>query len=74
MQGATAKAKGQIDAAELSLQNLLYEKAHYLKEIRACQSFRCAACTHHKEDPELMRHTCIKPSWSLRRLSEDILL
>ena len=45
MQGATAKAKGQIDAAELSLQNLLYEKAHYLKEIRACQSFRCAACT-----------------------------
>ena len=45
MQSATAKAKGQIDAAELSLQNLLYEKAYYLKEIRACQSFRSAACT-----------------------------
>ena len=37
---ATAEAKAQFDSAELSLQNLLYEKGHYLKEIRACQSFR----------------------------------
>lgn len=36
----TAKAKAQFDSAELSLQNLLYEKGHYLREIRACQSFR----------------------------------
>ena len=40
MQASTAEAKAQYDAAELSLQNLLYEKGHYLKEIRACQSFR----------------------------------
>ena len=40
MQSSTAEAKAQYDAAELSLQNLLYEKGHYLKEIRACQSFR----------------------------------
>lgn len=59
MQGATAKAKGQIDAAELSLQNLLYEKAHYLKEIRACQSFRCAARTM-KEDAGLKRQMYIE--------------
>lgn len=39
---STADAKAQFDNAELSLQNLLYEKDHYLKEIRACQSFRCA--------------------------------
>lgn len=40
MHSATAEARGQFDAAELSLQNLLYEKEHYLKEIMACQSFR----------------------------------
>lgn len=42
MQSSTAEAKAQYDAAELSLQNLLYEKGHYLKEIRACRSFRSA--------------------------------
>ena len=40
MQTSTAEAKAQYDAAELSLQNLLYEKGHYLKEIRACRSFK----------------------------------
>ncbi len=40
MQSSTAEAKAQYDAAELSLQNLLYEKGHYLKEIRACRSFK----------------------------------
>ena len=70
MQGATAKAKGQIDAAELSLQNLLYEKAHYLKEIRACQSFRCAACTM-REAARPNMHMCIEPFRSLRLLSEE---
>jgi len=40
MQNQTAEAKAQYDAAELSLQNLLYEREHYLKEIRACKSFR----------------------------------
>ena len=38
---ATAEAKALFDNAELALQNLLYEKAHYLNEIRACRSFRC---------------------------------
>ena len=37
----TAEAKAQFDTAELSLQNLLYEKRHYLKEIRACKAYRC---------------------------------
>ena len=41
MQASTAEAKAQFDAAELQLQNLLYEKEHYLKEIKACRSFRC---------------------------------
>ncbi|CAL8464312.1 g3847 [Coccomyxa elongata] len=36
----TAEAKAQFDTAELSLQNLLYEKRHYLKEIRACKAYR----------------------------------
>ena len=40
MQASTAEAKAQFDAAELQLQNLLYEKEHYLKEIKACRSFR----------------------------------
>ena len=40
MQSSTAEAKAQYDAAELSLQHLLYEKEHYLKEIRACRSFK----------------------------------
>ena len=45
---STAEAKAQFDTAELSLQNLLYEKGHYLKEIRACQSFRCLPDVPHR--------------------------
>ena len=51
---ATAEAKAQFDNAELALQNLLYEKAYYLKEIRACRSFRCCIC-------------CSFPSFSVTR-------
>jgi THO complex subunit 5 len=39
---ASAGAKAQLDAASLHLQNLLYEKHHYEKEIRACRAFRSA--------------------------------
>ena len=39
---ATAAAKAALDGARLQLQNVLYEKAHIQKEIRANQDFRSA--------------------------------
>ena len=39
---ATAAAKAALDGARLRLQNVLYEKAHIQKEIRANQDFRSA--------------------------------
>ena len=38
----TAKAKLDLDHKRLELQNVLYEKGHIQKEIRACQDFRSA--------------------------------
>jgi hypothetical protein len=43
---STAAAKALSDNAEISLQNLLYEKEHYKNEIKACQSFRHAPNPH----------------------------
>ena len=39
---STAKAKLDLDHKRLELQNVLYEKGHIQKEIRACQDFRSA--------------------------------
>lgn len=38
----TSAAKTELDSLNLVLQNLLYEKTHYEKEIRACQDFKFA--------------------------------
>jgi THO complex subunit 5 len=38
----TSKSKGSLEAADLQLQNLLYEKQYYEKEINACRSFQSA--------------------------------
>ncbi|GAX73452.1 hypothetical protein CEUSTIGMA_g904.t1 [Chlamydomonas eustigma] len=38
----TSKSKGSLEAADLHLQNLLYEKQYYEKEINACRSFQSA--------------------------------
>jgi len=38
----TVEAKIHLDQSSLQLQNLLYEKHHYEKEIEACTSFRSA--------------------------------
>mmetsp|Transcript_37376 Transcript_37376/g.83177 ORF Transcript_37376/g.83177 Transcript_37376/m.83177 type:complete len:438 (+) Transcript_37376:84-1397(+) len=38
----TSKAKTHLEQADLQLQNLLYEKQYYEKEIRSCRSFRSA--------------------------------
>lgn len=37
---STSDSKVQLDQTTLQLQNLLYEKHHYEKEIRSCTSFR----------------------------------
>lgn len=36
----TESAKAPVDFATLQLHNLLYEKNHYLKAIKACKDFR----------------------------------
>ncbi|KAG1669247.1 hypothetical protein FOA52_003284 [Chlamydomonas sp. UWO 241] len=38
----TAKAKAALEADDLALQNLLYEKQYYEKEVRSCRSFQSA--------------------------------
>eukprot|EP00899_Mesostigma_viride_P004832 jgi/Mesvir1/1434/Mv14429-RA.1 len=38
----TNNSKQALDQTNLQLQNKLYEKHHYMKEIQACQSFRTA--------------------------------
>ena len=38
----TAQFKGRLEQAHLQLQNLLYEKEYYEKEIHACQSYQSA--------------------------------
>lgn len=36
----TEKAKAPVDFTTLQLHNLMYEKSHYLKAIKACKDFR----------------------------------
>lgn len=38
----TSVSKSELDSSSLHLQNLLYEKHHYQREIRSCQSYRSA--------------------------------
>ena len=38
----TAKGRQALESADLTLQNLLYEKSYYEKEINACRSFASA--------------------------------
>ncbi|KAG6509070.1 THO complex subunit 5A-like [Zingiber officinale] len=40
IKAATEAAKGPVDTTTLQLHNLLYEKNHYLKAIKACKDFR----------------------------------
>lgn len=39
--------KDVVEAHQLKLQNLLYEKDHLLREIRRCRGFRYACCELH---------------------------
>ena len=38
----TARGRGALEGSDLALQNLLYEKSYYEKEIAACRSFASA--------------------------------
>lgn len=38
----TAESKHEVDQSNLQLQNLLYEKNYYNKEIASCQNFKSA--------------------------------
>ena len=40
LKAKTAESKAEVDLSSLQLQNLLYEKNYYKKEIASCQSFR----------------------------------
>ncbi|XP_072952849.1 THO complex subunit 5A [Typha angustifolia] len=40
MKAETERAKAPVDFATLQLHNLVYEKNHYLKSIKACRDFR----------------------------------
>lgn len=37
----TAQSRAEVDVSNLQLQNLLYEKNYYTKEIATCKNFRC---------------------------------
>ncbi|KAK9807675.1 hypothetical protein WJX72_005906 [[Myrmecia] bisecta] len=51
LKDTTAAAKARLDQSNLQLQNLLYEKNHYINEIKACQDF---ASQYSDADIELM--------------------
>lgn len=36
----TERAKAPVDSTTLQLHNLMYEKGHYVKAIKACKDFR----------------------------------
>lgn len=40
MKAETERAKAPVDSTTLQLHNLLYEKSHYLKAIKACKDFK----------------------------------
>lgn len=40
MKGETERAKAPVDFTTLQLHNLMYEKSHYVKAIKACKDFR----------------------------------
>lgn len=40
MKAETESAKAPVDFTTLQLHNLMYEKNHYLKAIKACKDFR----------------------------------
>lgn len=42
----TKRAKARLDSLNLQLQNLLYEEAHYQKEIQHCRDFRPREVVH----------------------------
>ena len=42
LRGETNQCRTQLEQAHLQLQNLLYEKQYYEKEIRACRSYQSA--------------------------------
>ncbi len=39
----TGASKAELEQADLALQNLLYEKQYYEKEIRSCRAFQVGA-------------------------------
>lgn len=40
VKGETERAKAPVDSTTLQLHNLMYEKSHYLKAIKACTDFK----------------------------------
>ena len=79
---ATAAAKAALDGARLRLQNVLYEKAHIQKEIRANQDFRsaftdeeiglCSVDEFRRKAPEETRKGLDEHELMLKRLSHEL--
>lgn len=42
----TQEAKSEIDSLHLHLQNLYYEQRHLIRDIAACQGYKCVLCKH----------------------------
>ena len=40
MKAETERAKAPVDFTTLQLHNLMYEKSHYVKAIKACKDFK----------------------------------
>lgn len=40
MKAETERAKAPVDFTTLQLNNLMYEKSHYVKAIKACKDFK----------------------------------
>lgn len=40
MKAETERAKAPVDFTTLQLHNLMYEKSHYVKAIKACRDFK----------------------------------
>lgn len=58
---ATLDAKVKLDHSSLQLYNLLYEKGHYEKEIRSCQSFQSK---YREEELELVSEEEFLEYWN----------
>ena len=58
---AAGEAKGALDTRSLQLQNLLYERHHYEKEIASCRAWRSAYSDEQVRRRRRRRRPVVRP-------------